>query len=137
MNLRYRFITPKDEYNATNSVRNALLAGKNGQDVEEIMNAILTTDEIIKIGRRIQVAIMLGKGMTQEEIRDTLSVGKDTVTVVAKHMIKYPIGFKLIYERERKVEKVYQEKKVRKVGGSQLVHKKREYTGFTRKEVER
>lgn len=118
-------------------VRNAFLAAKNGRDVEEILNAILTTDEIIKVGRRIQIANMLASGISGQEIKIILSVGRDTITVVAKHLAKYPVGFKLIYQRGKKVEKVYKDKISRKVGGSQLVFKKREYTGFTRKEVKR
>lgn len=137
MNIRYRFISSKDEYKATNMVRNAFLAGNNGQDVEEIINAILTTDEIIKIGRRIQIANLLAKGTPGDEIRTILGVGKDTVTLVAKHLVKYPKGFKLVCDREMKVEKTYKEKSARKIGGSTLVFKKREYTGFTRKDVKR
>ena len=66
-----------------------------------------------------------------------MGVGRDTITVVAKHLIKYPAGFKLIYDRARKVEKVYREKSKKEVYSSTLVHKKKEYTGFTRKKVER
>ena len=137
MKSRYSFLSNSDEYDATNMVRNAFLAAKNGNDVEEIINAILTTDEIIKVGRRIQIANMLATGVSGQEIKLILGVGRDTITVVAKHLIKYPAGFKLIYDRARKVEKVYREKSKKEVYSSTLVHKKKEYTGFTRKKVER
>ena len=118
-------------------VRNAFLAAKDGNEVEEILNAILTSDEILKVGRRIQIANLLASGISGEEIKIILGVGRDTITVVAKHLNKYPVGFKLIYDRSRKVEKVYKEKSIKKVGGSTLVFKKNEYTGFKRKEVKR
>lgn len=137
MNIRYRFLSSKDEYDATNMVKSAFLAAKNSRDVEEIVNAILTTDEIIKVGRRIQIANMLAAGKTGEEIKTNLGVGRDTITKVSKHLAKYPAGFELIYERFQKVEKVYKDKSYRKVGGSQLVFKKRVYTGFKRKDVKR
>ncbi len=137
MRTRYSFLSKKDEYNATNMVRNAFLAAKNGNEVEEIINAILTSDEIIKVGRRIQIANMLASDYSGEEVKTILGVGRDTITLVAKHLVKYPIGFKLVYERSRKVEKIYNKKKFDKVGGPTLVKKKKVYSGFSRKNVER
>ncbi len=137
MNNRYKFLLDNDEYEITNLVKNALLAAQNGKDVEEVMNALLTTDEKIKIGRRIQIASMILSGSTGEEIKDLLKVGRNTITLVAKHLDRYPKGFELVNERKKKVEKEYEKKKYRKVGGSTLVFKKKEYTGFTRKDVKR
>lgn len=137
MNIRYRFITSKDEQEAKNDVKNAFLAAKNGQDVEQIINALLTTDETIKLGRRIQIASMLMRGMTGEDIKSILKVGRNTITLVVKHIAAYPDGFTLIKNREKKVAETYEKKKFRKVGGSTLVFKKKEYTGFKRSDVGR
>ncbi len=85
----------------------------------------------------MQIAAMLVNGFSGEEIMKILTVGRNTVTLVSKHLASYKTGFESIALRNKKVEKVYKEKSIRKVGGSQLVFKKREYTGFTRKEVKR
>lgn len=137
MNNRYKFLTTRDEYEVTNLVRDAFLSAKNGQDVNSVINGLLTTDEMIKIGRRIQIASMLRGGSTGDEIKDFLKVGKDTITLVAKHLARYPECFELISERKRKMEKEVESKKYKKHGGSTLWHKKKEYTGFTRKDVKR
>lgn len=137
MNNRYKFLLDNEEYEITNLVRNALLAARDGKDVDKIMNAILTTDEKIKIGRRIQLASMIISGMTGQEIKEILKVGRNTITLVSKHLNKYPKGFELILARQKKVEKDFEKKAYRKVGGSKLVHKKKEYTGFTRKDAKR
>jgi len=135
-NNRYKFLTKNDEYEITNLVRNAFLAAKDGKDVENVINGLLTTDEKLKIGRRIQVASMIIGGFSGEEIMKLLSVGRNTITLVSKHLSNYPKCFELVNLRSKKVEKTYKEKSYKKMGGSQLVFKKRKYTGFTRKEVE-
>lgn len=99
MNNRYKFISERDEYEATNLVKNAFLAAKDGQDVDQLINGLLTTDEKIKIGRRIQIAEALMFGMSGEEIKDILNVGRDTITLVAKHISRYPKGFELKNEK--------------------------------------
>jgi Trp operon repressor len=137
MNNRYKFLLDNDEYEITNLVRNALLAAGDGEDVNEIMNAILTTDEKIKIGRRIQIASMIFSGMNGQEIKEILKVGRNTITLVSKHLDKYQKGFELILDRQKKVEKEFGKKAYKKVGGSKLVHKKKEYTGLTRKDIKR
>ncbi len=136
-NNRYKFLTEKEEYEIANHVRNAFLAAQNGKDVQEIISALLTTDEEIKIGRRIQIAYMMISGFTGEEIMNTLHVGRNSVTLISKHLSRYPKGFELINERQKKVEKTYKDKSYKSRGGSRLVFKKKEYAGFTRKDVKR
>ncbi len=130
-------MTSKDDYEITNLVKNAFLAAQNGLDVDEILNGLLTTDERIKIGRRIQVASLLLSGMSGEDIKTTLGVGRDTVTVVSKRVFGNPKCFELIQEHIKKVEREYNHKKYKIRGGSTLIHKKKEYTGFARKDVKR
>jgi hypothetical protein len=98
---------------------------------------ILTHDERMKIGRRIQIAQMLQEGFTYEEIRDELKVGPPTIRTVDNNMRRYPNCYKLINKREEKVEKEYKRKAYIKTGGSKLIFKKKEYTGFKRKDVKR
>ena len=134
---RYKFLTKDFVFNALNKLRAAFLAAKDGEEVEAIMKAILTHDERMKIGRRIEIAQLVLAGMTYHEITTELKVGMPTVVAVAKKIEQYPQAFKLINQREEKVEITYQQKAYRKVGGPQLVFKKKEFTGFTRKQVQR
>lgn len=134
---RYKFLRKEDIYEALTRLRDAFLAAKNGNEVEEIINGILTHDEKIKIGRRILIAEYLKLGISLDEIAKMLKVGKNTIMSVMKSLDMYPMSFELISRRSKKVEELYAQKKYRLIGGSTLVFKKREYTGFKRKDVER
>lgn len=134
---RYKFLTKDDVYTALNKLRDAFLAAKNGEDVEEIMNGLLTTDERLKIGRRIIIAEMIRSGISFDEIVNSLKVGKNTVMYMARKHEMYPQFVDLIVARQNKVEKEYRKRAYRRTGGSGLVFKRKEYTGFRRKDVER
>lgn len=134
---RYKFLRREETYEALNRLRDAFLAAKNGNEVEEIINGILTHDEKIKIGRRILIAEYLKLGISLDEIARMLKVGKNTIVSVMKSLDMYPMSFELISRRSKKVEELYVQKKYRLIGGSTFVFKKREYTGFKRKDVER
>lgn len=134
---RYKFLTKEDIYDAFNRLRDAFLAAKNGAEVEEIIKGLLTTDEKLKIGRRILVAEYLKDGMGIDEIAKTLKVGKNTIMTVAKKLDENSIFLDLINKRGKRVESEYHSKKYRFVGASKLVFKKKEYTGFKRKDVKR
>ena len=136
-NNRYNFLAKNEEYEITNMVRDAFLTAKDGYEVEDVINGLLTTDEKIKIGRRMQVAFMLLSGSSGEEIIRSLNVGRNTITLVSKHLASYPKCFELLSQRRKKVDKTYKEKSHRKIGSSQMVFKKKEYTGFVRKDVKR
>lgn len=134
---RYKFLTKDDIYDAFNRLRDAFLAAKNGDEVEEIIKGLLTHDEKLKIGRRILVAEYIKEGLGIDEIAKTLKVGKNTIMNVAKKMDENSIFLDLIAKRRKKVESEYNSRKYRLIGGSKLVFKKKEYTGFKRKDVNR
>lgn len=134
---RYKFLQKEDIYEALDRLRDAFLAAKNGEEVEEIIKGLLTTDEKLKIGRRIIVAEYLREGMGIDGIAKALKVGKNTIMSVAKKMDENSIFLDLINKRREKVEGEYNRKKYRFIGGSKLIFKKREYTGFKRKDVGR
>lgn len=134
---RYRFLTNEDIYEALNRLRDAFLAAKDGNEVEEIITGLLTYDEKMKIGRRILVAEFIKAGLGIEEISKILKVGKGTIISVMKILDEHPSFLDLIKKRSHKVEKEYQDKKYRSIGGSKLVYKNNEYTGFKRKDVKR
>lgn len=134
---RYKFLLKEEIYEALNRVRDTMLAAKDGNDVEQIMKGVLTFDERMKIGRRILIAEYLLEGMKFHEIAKTLKVGKTTIISVSKNLEDYTKCFELIKSRGKKIESVYKGKAYRSVGGSKLVFKRKEYTGFKRKDVKR
>lgn len=134
---RYNFLEQDDVYDAFNKLRNAFLAANDREEVDKILNGLLTFDERIKIGRRILVAEYIIAGIGVDEISKILSVGKNTIASVGRALLENPDCFKLIEKRTERVEKEYKSKKYKKVGGSQLVFKKKIYTGFKRKNVKR
>lgn len=134
---RYKFLTKDDVYEALNRLRNAFLAAKDGNEVESIINGLLTHDEKLKIGRRILVAECIRDGMRIDEIAKTLKVGKNTIMSVSGKLDENYLFLDLINKRKKKVEDEYSRRKYRFTGGSKLIYKKREYTGFKRKNVSR
>jgi uncharacterized protein YerC len=134
---RYNFLRDEDIYAALNRLRDTFLAAKDGNEVEEIINGLLTNDEKLKIGRRILIAEYLDAGVKFEEIAKELKVGKNTILSVMKNLDEYHDILPLIMQRTQKVHKEYQKKRFKKTGGSALIHKQKLYTGFKRKDVPR
>lgn len=125
------------EGEALNRLRDAFLAAKDGTEVEKIINGILTFDEKMKIGRRIQIAEYLNQDYGEEETSALLKVGKATINAIARKIEEFPECFELLQARRTKVESEYQDKSHRRTGGSLQVFKPLVYTGFKRKEVKR
>lgn len=121
----------------TCQLRDAFLAAKDGEEVEEIIKGILTHDEKLKIGRRILIAEYLIDGMNFYEISRLLKVGKNTIASVSKSLGQNQNWFQLIQKRSKKVESEYAKRRYETLGGSTLVFKKKQYTGFTKKKVAR
>ena len=134
---RYKFLTKDSVYAALNKLRAAFLAARDGKEVEDIIKGILTYDERMKIGRRIQIIQLLKAELTYEEIKTELKVGKNTIALSERKMNQNPLCVNLILKREEKVEKEFKQKAFSKIGGSKMIFKKREYTGFSRKNVGR
>ena len=134
---RYKFLDRDEIFLALNKVRDALLAAKDGNDVEQIMNGLFTFDERVKLGRRILIAEYLRNNFSPEEIQKQLKVGKSTIAFVSRNLDEYEKCFNLIQNRNKKIEISFKEKGLKKTGGSLKVFKKKEYTGFSRKDVKR
>lgn len=134
---RYKFLEKDDVFDALNKLRNAFLAAKNGEEVEEIIKGLLTFDERMKIGRRILIAEYISAGINLDEIARILKVGRNTISHVSKTMDEHPNTFQLIRKRSEAIEKEYKNKRYKLTGGSTLVFKRKEYTGFSRKDVKR
>lgn len=134
---RYSFLDKQSIYEITNKLRDAFLSAKNGDEVEYIINGLLTSDEKYKLGRRILIAECLQNGMIIEDIVEELNVGSATVLAVSRIIEQNPQCFDLINKRGQKVEKEFQKKKYETPSGSNLIHKKKNYTGYKRKDVGR
>lgn len=134
---RYIFLQKEDIYEALDRLRDAFLAAKDGSEVEEIIKGILTQDEKLRIGRRIITAEYIKAGINVDQISRTLKVGRNTIMRVARALEENPKSFELVERRRNTVEKEYSKRKHRSTGGSQIVFKGKEYTGFKRKDVKR
>lgn len=134
---RYRFLEKEEVYSALNRLRDAFLAAKDGIEVDEIINGLLTQDEKLKIGRRILIAELIRSDVGIDQISRSLKVGKNTILSVMKSIDLHPESFELIGKRLSKVEKEYRRGKIRLIGGSELVFKRKEYTGLKRKDIKR
>lgn len=134
---RYHFLTEKDVYEALNKLKDAFLAAKDGNEVNEIINGLLTHDEKMKLGRRIIIAEALLNDMGFRDLIQIERVGATTITSVLKMLDAHPKCFELINMRQKKLEKEYESKKYKSVGGSKLVFKKKILTGFKRSDIKR
>ncbi|MEX0587269.1 MAG: Trp family transcriptional regulator [Patescibacteria group bacterium] len=134
---RYNFLTKEGVYEALNRLRAAFLAAKDGHQVEDIIMSVLTHDERMKVGRRIQAAEMLATGATYEEVMDSLKIGRSTISFVERGLADHPSAFKLVNDRQMKVEEEFKSRAYRKSGGPKKVFKSIVYTGFSRKDVKR
>jgi len=137
MRRRYQRLEKEEIFEAFNRLRDVFLAARDGNDVDKITDGLLTHDEKLKIGRRVIIAEYLASGLSIEHICNLLKVGRATVMHVKRRLEKYQGTFELIERRRKIVEKEYESKSHRSVGGSQLVYKRTEYTGFKRKDVKR
>lgn len=134
---RYKFLTKDSLFASLNKLRSAFLAAKDGSEVDELIKGILTSDERIKIGRRIQIANLLKAGFTYQQIMKELKVGNNTILIVERSLNNHPFAFDLINRRDEKVEKEYKRQAFQITGGAKMVYKRKVYTGFKRKEVQR
>ncbi len=134
---RYKFLKREEVYEALNRLRDAFLAAKNGDEVEQIIKGLLTRDERLKIGRRVLISEYLNADFTIDQIARELKVGKTTILAVLKNSEEFPMCYELLKKRRANVNKTYLNKKYRTAGSSTLVFKKKEYTGFKRKDVKR
>ena len=134
---RYKFLTRENVYDALNKLRAAFLAAKDGKDVEEIINGLLTSDEKLKLGKRILVAQAIQDHLTYKEIMETYKVGKQTVATVGKKLRTNSECYELIGIRENKVNTEYKKKAHQGAGGSKKIFKTKVYMGFKRKDVNR
>lgn len=132
---RYDFLPRHAVEDALEKLRAALLAAKDGHDVDEIIQGLLTPDEYIKLGRRIEVARLLKSGMTYREISDDMSVGLSTVKLVARKLYERPRCYKLIHSTEQKIDNEHSKERYRKTGSLMMIRKRKIRTSRSPKDV--
>lgn len=137
MSRRYKFLNKDSTYKALNKLRTAFLAAKNSKDVDKIIMGVLTNDERMKIGRRIQVAQLLVKGKTHREIMDTLKVGSTTIMHVERKLDTYIECFELIFTREKITNLQIKNASKQRVGGSKKIFKNKVYPKEIKKAIKR
>lgn len=130
-------MTGKDVANALYRLQDAFLAAKDGNEVREIIDGLLTQDEKIRLGRRILIAEGLKSETTIKELCEISNVGYTTISFVSRQLDTYPKCFDMIFARRRKMLKEYEEKKYTKSGGSKLVFKKKAYNGLKPSDIKR
>src|SRR3989338_7551431 len=102
---KYGHLTKEDIYEALNKIRDAFLAARDGSQVNDIMDSILTSEEKIMIGRRVLAVEYLKSGyLTIAEIRSMLKMGTSTIMNMARQSERYSKGFELIETRSKRVE---------------------------------
>ena len=87
---RYDFLLKHEIYQALNKARDALLAAKDGNDVNELLEGLFTDEERLKIGRRIQIAEEIRLGRSYAEIIENLHVGVNTINTVYRNLNSHP-----------------------------------------------
>lgn len=78
---------------------------KSREEVRSVFRDLLTPNEIAKLSRRIQIAILLKKGFVYEEITEALGAGKDTVRRVKRSIDTHGEGYDLLFKRLKKLRK--------------------------------
>jgi len=102
--------SPKDKKNTgkinTEAIElyNALLAIKNVNEMKLFLRDLLTTKEIIELGRRWQAAKMLYKKMPYTKIVDITGLSSTTVARISK-WLREGRGYKMVLSKRRKNEK--------------------------------
>lgn len=103
----------------------SFLTANDTDDVNSIIKGILTPDEQIKVGRRIQIAELYFEGKTYFDISKRLSVGQTTVLNVVKQITKNENCYRAILNKDLEIKYKIKKAKNKKVGSSKLVFKRR------------
>lgn len=74
------------------------------EEVKKFFKDLLTLSEVVMISRRVQAAKMLLAGMTYDEIRKELKIGKATIAQVERWLNNGFGGYKEIISRHKKKE---------------------------------
>jgi len=86
--FKYTRIVPKDREAITKEVIAIIGGAKSKKDLRQLLENLLTSSEIMMLGRRIIIAERIIQGKNDEEIRRELKVGYSTILTVHKWLEK-------------------------------------------------
>jgi len=101
---------------------------KNREEHQLFFRDLLTPDEMAMLIRRMNVAILLMKGLTFEEIKENLKVSTDKIISVHRSLEKHGEGYKIIMQRLEKIKKA--KNKTKKIPTSELEMIRDKYPGY-------
>lgn len=88
-----------------------LLTADTVNDALTLAKVIFTEKERLAVGRRIEIANLLNKGLSNREIKSELKTSEKTITYVADRLLDYSDIFDLISNKEADLYKRYKNKK--------------------------
>lgn len=102
---------------------------KNREEAKVFFRDLLTPDEMVMLIRRMEVAILLMKGFTFQEIKEFLKVGTDKICAVHRALEKNGQGYRLVGERMEKQKQKRKEQNIRTTVKN-MDPVKRKYPGY-------
>jgi len=118
---RYSYLNQKSFKNASQRFIKVLVNNYNAQKVKDIIEALLTEDERIKIGRRIESAQMLNNQSTFREIAKKLKVGFPTISMVERRKREYKKCFELLTKKHAEMKNSHEKKPDLKIAVSKVL----------------
>jgi TrpR-related protein YerC/YecD len=119
--VKYHELTESEKKKYLGDFYSIIATLKNREDAKDFFKDLLTISEVVMISRRIQIAMMLFEGNTQEEIRKKLRVGFTNIAQVEKWLNNGFGGYrKTIGEYTGKIAGIKTQKEKRAVKESML-----------------
>lgn len=94
----------KFDFNKTKSLYNAMLSIENIEECKEFFEDIFTVKELQDISQRFEVAMMLDKGKSYNEISESTGASTATISRVNRCLVYGNGGYKTIISRINTLE---------------------------------
>lgn len=94
----------KFDFNKTKSLYNAMLSIENVDECKEFFEDIFTVKELQDISQRFEVAMMLDKGKSYNEISECTGASTATISRVNRCLVYGNGGYKTIISRMNNTE---------------------------------
>lgn len=85
---------------------NAILSLKNVKECEAFFNDVCTIQELESFKQRLEVAVLLKKGMSYTDINKITSASTATISRVSKYLNYGDGGYSIVIERMKEEENV-------------------------------
>jgi TrpR-related protein YerC/YecD len=121
--VKYHELTQKQRKKFLGDFYSIVAELKTRDEVKRFFKDLLTLSETVMISRRIQIALMLLDGYTQEEVKDTLKVGFNNIAQVERWLNNGFGGYKKAIQVYKKKSDKVQSRKEKKVLKHELLHR--------------